>query len=71
LRERFAHVLGANYVGAAAFARGSAPVVTESMSALEVATQFVGFVTEAAPTEEESLVLRNAYDAVKAKGLTA
>ena len=71
LRERFAHVLGVHYVGAAASATGSAPVVTESMSTLDVAKQFVEFVTSAPPNEEESLVLRDACDAVNAKSLTA
>lgn len=71
LRERFAHVLGVHYVGAAASATGSAPVVNESMSTLDVAKQFVEFVTSAPPTEEELLVLRDACDAVNAKSLTA
>ena len=71
LRERFAHILGVAYVGAAASAKGTAPVVTEAMSTLDVAAQFVEFVTAAPPTDDEFLVLRDAYEAVGKKELSA
>ncbi len=71
LRERFAHILGVTYAGAAATARGTAPVVTEAMSTLDVATQFVEFVTSTPPTNDELLVLQDAYDAVSKRELMA
>ncbi len=71
LRERFAYVLGSTYVGAASTSTGSAPIVNEAMSPFDVTTQFVEFVTASAPSEEEAAILRDAYEAVNSRKLTA
>ncbi|MEO6472364.1 MAG: exonuclease SbcCD subunit D [Aeromicrobium sp.] len=71
LRERFAYVLGSTYVGAASTSTGSAPIVNEAMSPFDGTTQFVEFVTASAPSEEEAAILRDAYEAVNSRKLTA
>lgn len=71
LLEHFPHKLQVLYTGAATSATGSAPIVTEAMSPLDVAGQFVEYVTAAPPTDEESALLHTAYDAANAHQRTS
>lgn len=67
LRAVFAHALVIAHVPGASSATDSTPVVTDAMNPLEVAGQFIEYVTTAQPTDEEFALLRAAYDGVNAR----
>lgn len=67
LRERFPHALVIQHMPGATSETTAAPAVTEAMNPLEVATQFIEYVTAAPATAAESALLREAYDAANRK----
>lgn len=66
VRERFEHVLQLTHEPPVVERVGAAPVVTEAMAPVEVASNFVEFVTATAATDIERDVIQQAYDVVQA-----
>jgi len=71
LRQRFPRALVIQHVPGATAETTSAPAVTDAMNPLEVAGQFVDYVTNAPPADAELALLRDAYDAVNTKARIA
>ncbi|HZK35698.1 MAG TPA: exonuclease SbcCD subunit D [Aeromicrobium sp.] len=70
LRQRFPYALVMQHVSEGSDVASLAQTVTEEMNPMEVAADFIDFVTNAAPTDSESRVLLKAYEAVKAEQLS-